>query len=90
MFESWAKGTIDVVIFTGKAVLSVVAQWIEFVAPFPREIEPLSGGVGCSIGSVQRISHMIVRVHMRIKSRVPKRAAICFVVEDSEREDIRL
>ena len=88
MFELWTQRAIDVMILASKPILSVVIQWIKFVAPFPREVKPLSRGVGCSIGSGQRISDMIVSVCENIEGRIPKRAAICFVVEDSEREDI--
>lgn len=90
MFEPGAKGTVDVMVLAGKAVLSVVIQWVEFVAPFPCEVEPWGGSVGCSIGSAQRIGYIIVRVCERIQSRIPKRAAIGFVVKDSERENIRV
>lgn len=77
-------------ILAGKAVLSVVIYWIEFVAPFSCEVKPSSRSIGCSIGSAQRISNMIVRICERIKSRIPKWAAICFVMENSERKDIRV
>lgn len=77
-------------ILAGEAVLSVVIQWIELVAPFSCEVEPLSGSVGGSVGSRQGIRNMIVRVCERVKSRIPKRASICFIVEDSERENIRV
>lgn len=77
-------------ILAGEAVLSVVIQWIELVAPFSREIEPLSGSVRCPVGSEQDIRNMIVRVCKRVKSRIPKRASICLIVENSEREDIRV
>ena len=90
MFESWAEGTSDVVILAGKAVLSVVIQWIEFVTPFSREVEPLSGSVGCSIGRAQCIRNMIVRVSQRVKSRIPKGTTISLVMEDSKRENIRV
>ena len=90
MFEPWPKWTIDVMILAGEAVLSVVIQWIEFVSPFSCEVKPLSRSVGCSIGSAQRIRNMIVRVCETIKSGIPKRAAICFVVEDSKRQDVRV
>lgn len=88
MFEPWAKWTVDVMILAGKAVLSVVIHWIELVAPFSRKVKPLSGSIGCSIGSAQCIRNIVIRVSERVKSRIPKRAAICFIVEDSEREDI--
>ena len=90
MFESGAKGAIDVMVLAGKAVLSVVAQWVVFVAPFPCKVEPWGRSVGCSIGSAQRIGNMVVRVCERIESRIPKRASIGFVVKDSERENIRV
>ena len=90
MFESGAKGTIDVMVLAGKAVLSVVIQWVKFVAPFPCKVEPWGGSVGCSIGSAQRIGDIVVRVCESIERRIPKRAAIGFVVKNSERENVRV
>ena len=90
MFEPGAEGTIDVMILAGEAVLSVVVQRVEFVAPFPREVEPWGGSVGCSVRSAQRICDMVVRVCEGVESGIPEWAAIGFVVKDSEREDVRV
>lgn len=62
VLEPWAKWTTDVMILAGKAVLSRIAQWVEFVAPFSCKIKPLGGSVGRSVRCTQIVGDMIVRV----------------------------
>lgn len=90
MFEPGAEGAVDVMILAGEAVLSVVVQGVEFVAPFAREVEPWDGSVGGPVGSVQGVCDVVVGVCEGIESGVPEGAAVGFVVEDPEREDVRL
>lgn len=90
MFETGPERTIDVMILAGEAVLSVIVQGVEFVAPFAREVEPRGWSIGRSVRRAERVCDVVVGVCEGVEGGIPERAAVRFVVEDAEGEDVRV
>ena len=78
----WA---VDVVVLAGEAVLARVGERVVFVAPVAGVVEPIDGCFGRVGGSAEDLRGVVVDESVGVLCRVPERAAVGLVVEESPR-----
>lgn len=54
----------------------------------PGEIEPLYWSVRCIGRCAESVVEVVVGVHVGVQGGIPEGSAVCFVVQDAEREDV--
>lgn len=75
-------------ILSREAVLALIGQLVEFIAPVPREVEPGGRGVGGAGGGAEDVGGVVVGVGVGVEGRVPEGAAVGGVVQEAEGEDV--
>lgn len=71
-------------------ILPRVTERVKPVSPVAVEVEPFRRGGRSEFGGVENVRGMIVIITEDIKCRVPERPPICLIVQQTEREDIRM
>ncbi|KAL9602384.1 MAG: hypothetical protein Q9179_002566 [Wetmoreana sp. 5 TL-2023] len=73
-----------------KLILPPIIQWIKLVAPMPIEVKPFRRGFRTPARRSQHIARVVVSVGVGIQHRIPQGPAVRFVMQEAEREDVRM
>jgi hypothetical protein len=75
-------------VLSDESILSWVVEWIKFVSPVAREVEPFNGCLWTKIGATQYISLVVISVRVQVQKGIPERSPICLVVKNAARQHI--
>lgn len=88
VFEPRTQRAVHVMVLSGKAVLSMVAEWVELVSPVAIKVEPLCGGVRAGGRGAQSVVVVVVGVRMAVEQRIPEWTAVGLVMEKTPWQDV--
>ena len=90
MLEAWPQRAGNVMVLPCKLVLSSIIQRIKLIAPMAIEEEPLRRRIRCTHIRHQAIVPDLVGIFHTIHRRIPQRALIRLVMQEAQRQDIRM